>query len=260
MSGWLRWWKGAVGRLERGLAPRADVCLWCGGRSGRQAGGGEGRRLPVCARCAADVPWIADVVCGACGRAEACPDCARRNVSHVIANRAAVQYTPFMKEWISRYKYRGDERLAPLFEEMAAHAFGRLRETWDDSSVPTIVTFVPLSRRRLEERGFNQAERMAEGIASRYGAACVPLLLRVRHTEKQSYKSRRERLESLDRAFAADEAGAAAARGMMGEGGLRAVIVDDIYTTGSTLQECGAILKQALGADRVDVYGVTWAR
>ncbi|MCI3921335.1 ComF family protein [Paenibacillus sp. TRM 82003] len=259
---WLVWWNRTIAGVEGGLSPRGEACLWCGGR--RPAAAVNHRaampRLPICERCAADVPWITTIACAACGRAEACADCARRRASCVVANRAAVRYTPFMKEWISRYKYRGDERLAPLFEDMTGFAYEKLRELWTDTDIPTVVSCVPLSDRRLEERGFNQAERMARGLAARYGVTYMPLLVRVRHTEKQSYKSRRERLESLDNAFAANEQAISTFMGGEKERMVRVVLVDDVYTTGSTLQRCAEVLRQAVGADRVEVYGVTWAR
>jgi competence protein ComFC len=254
--GGIGWWQRWVRVMEGGLAPRADRCLWCDGRIERDASACCG----LCARCHSAVPWIENAACAACGRAETCPDCVRREVSYVLANRAAVRYTPFMKEVLARYKYRGSERLEPLFAEMAAYAYSKLCAGWSDANVRTVLTFVPLSDRRLEERGFNQAEAMANGIYRRWGIPVIPLLVRLRHTEKQSYKSRRERLESLDRAFAVSEEGITALEALLHTGPVRLVLVDDVYTTGSTLQQCGEVLVTAFGVDRVEVYGVTWAR
>lgn len=245
---------------EQGIGVRADRCLWCDGAIRRTAG-----PLPsICARCAAEVPWIEDVRCAVCGRGEACPDCVRRpaSASFIVANRAAVRYTPFMKEWLARYKYRGSERLEPLFTEMAAIAFDRLRAVWDEGAdVYIVVTYVPLSERRLEERGFNQAETMARGIGRRFGLPVVPLLNRSRHTEKQSYKSRRERLESLSNAFDVDEAEVDRLLEEVRGRSVRIVLTDDVYTTGSTLHTCGEVLHRRFrNAANVRVYGITWAR
>ncbi|TLS50566.1 ComF family protein [Paenibacillus antri] len=258
------WWGRLRGLLEGGLGAADDGCLWCGGV--RRGGGAATRLRRICGACAAEVPWIEQVQCAACGRGEPCPDCVRRETSFIVANRSAVQYTPFMKEWLARYKYRGSEKLAPMFGEMASYAYGKLRETWGDVArgvtVRTILTFVPLSERRLEERGFNQAETMARYVASRYRVPVVPVLVRTRHTEKQSYKSRRERLESLERAFALREDGALELQRLLAEGPLRVVVVDDVYTTGSTMQRCGEAIASAAadGAGALRVYGLTWAR
>lgn len=246
MGATLRWWERLLGAAESFLGPKREDCLWCGGLVRHRD-----RRLPeLCARCGAEVPWIHTVVCARCGRAEACPDCARLKVSYITANRAAVRYTPFMKELLARYKYRGAEHLAPLFAEMAAYAYANL-----GPAPRTVLTFVPLSQRRLEERGFNQAEGMARGVAKRYRLPVVSLLVRTRHTEKQSYKSRRERLDSLHGAFALDPDGAAKLRSLAPG---RLVIVDDVYTTGSTLQHCGEVIASEFPS--LDICGLTWAR
>lgn len=275
------WWSRLLGVFENSLGESGEQCIWCGrrrrGGNGQQERsgqkGGNGRkngavvRYPqevfdrLCEECWAGVPWIERAVCGVCGRAEACPDCARRKVSFLAASRSAVQYTPLMKEWLARYKYRGSERLGPLFAEMACFAYERLRASWSDAGMRTLLTYVPLSERRLEERGFNQAEAMARGVGRRFSLPVTPLLVRTRHTEKQSYKSRQERLSSLDRAFAVREDAAAKLRRLSSvHRPLRLVIVDDVYTTGSTLQHCGSVLTNAFGGDTVVIYGLTWAR
>lgn len=184
-----------------------------------------------------------------------------------MVNRSAVRYDPFMKELLARYKYRGSERLAPLFGEMIGNAYRLLRSELAAERrelLPTIVTYIPLSGRRLQERGFNQAARMAEVIARSERLALLPLLVRTRHTEKQSYKSRRERLDSLLGAFDTDEDGLRLMESRFAGGPCNIVIVDDVYTTGSTLYQGGEVLTDALresGRFRgLRVYGMTWAR
>jgi len=257
-GGWWGWLRGAA---EAGLRVSDDACLWCGGP---RRGADAARLERICAVCASSVPWIERVHCASCGRGEPCPDCPRRAVSYIAANRSAVQYTPFMKELLARYKYRGSEKLAPLFGEMAGFAYERLREVWEAEGrreAAVLLTFVPLSERRLEERGFNQAETMARAVGRKYRVPVVPLLKRTRHTEKQSYKSRRERLESLERAFAVREDGREELRRLLSGGLLRVVVVDDVYTTGSTMQHCGEVIASAApDAAPLRVYGLTWAR
>ncbi|HZG87383.1 ComF family protein [Paenibacillus sp.] len=271
MRGGNAWWSRLLDLLERGLGPGGDACLWCGAaRRGRPAFPPDASPSALramerlCGACASGIPWIARPLCPACGRAEACGDCARRAVSHIVANRAAVRYTPMMKEMLARYKYRGSERLAPLFGDMACAAYERLSsDAWRSETPPrarAALTFVPLSERRLEERGFNQAEAMAAYVGRRFRAPVLPLLSRTRHTEKQSYKTRRERLESLDRAFALRDDGAAELERLLRSGPVRLVIVDDVYTTGSTMQRCGATVAERFGSNGLSIYGLTWAR
>lgn len=152
---------------------------------------------------------------------------------------------------------------------------GRRRSSWSADA----VTFVPVSPSRLLERGFNQAEAMAAEVALRAKVPLCALLERTRDTEKQSMKSRGERLLNMKAAFRAS----ADAEGMMRAllvqsrylsrqrgplsvpsmpAPLRIILVDDIYTTGSTASACSAVLQQ-LGEKAccsIEVYSITWAR
>jgi len=258
---WTRW----LAAAESGLRLSEEGCLWCGSTRARNgvAGGGGARAPGLCPDCAARVPWIDRVRCETCGRAEVCPDCPRRAVSYLVANRSAVAYSPFMKDLLARYKYRGSEKLSPLIGEMACYAYKQLSALWPSKERCSLLTFVPLSERRLEERGFNQAEVMARFVGRRFRVPVAPLLVRTRHTEKQSYKSRRERLESLERAFALRPDAEASLRRYAAGGPVRLVIVDDVYTTGSTLQHCAWTIAESEEDNALHslrIYGLTWAR
>ncbi|WP_052487336.1 ComF family protein [Gordoniibacillus kamchatkensis] len=179
-----------------------------------------------------------------------------------MRNRSAVEYNEHMKAWLARYKYRGDEKLAELLAEMLLHAYRLHQVAVDDARAParTVLTFVPLSVARRLERGFNQAEQMARALGRRLDAPVLDLLRRNRHTEKQSLKTRGERLQDTRDLFSLHEAG----RRELGmwlsarhPQPVRLFVVDDVYTTGSTLNECAKAIRAA-GA--VDVYGLTLAR
>lgn len=245
---------GSAGSLLRESSPGA--CPVCA----RSARGASAATLGLCPACAAAIPWIVAVRCATCGRGESCPDCSRRTHAHFVQNRSAVRYDDAMRQLLARYKYRGDEALLALFARM-------LRKPYEaHASCPQLqggfdcITYVPLSAGRLEERGFNQAEQMASALGASVGVPVLPLLSRVRHTGKQSFKSRRERLDDLSGAFAVDARGMAQLAAMLPDAQRRrprVAVVDDVYTTGSTLNECAAVLESALDAD---VYGITWAR
>ncbi|WP_274362501.1 ComF family protein [Paenibacillus thermotolerans] len=178
-------------------------------------------------------------------------------------NRSAVRYDPLMKDWLALYKYRGAEKLEPLFAAMGSYAYRQLREelALDSSSAQTVISYIPLSERRLGERGFNQAERTAAAISAEHGLPLLSLLVRTRHTEKQSYKTRRERLESLEGAFAVAPEGLMRLKDYLVQGPVNIILADDVYTTGSTLHRCAAELLSSYGAgQRVKVYGITWFR
>lgn len=232
------------------LAVHSRACVCCGKKTSAHSESGA-----LCTECSSQIPWIRTVSCPICGRAGECPDCIRREQTHFVLHRSAVRYDATMKRWLARYKYRGDERLGPLFAEMAAYAFRMLlQESGEHALKSACLTYIPLSRERLEERGFNQSEQLARGLGGEFGLPVVPLLERRRHTQKQSFKTRRERLEDLKDAFhfSLHESFE------MKRFPYRSIIlVDDVYTTGSTLNECAGVIRSRLDAE---VYGLTWAR
>ncbi|MEB3102337.1 ComF family protein [Ferviditalea candida] len=236
--------------LESLPAVPSRACVCCG-----KTASGHTESGALCETCSSQIPWIRAVSCPVCGRAEECPDCVRREQSHLVLHRSAVRYNAAMKGWLARYKYRGDERLAPLFAEMAAHAFRMLlQEAGEHELRSACFTFIPLSRERFEERGFNQSEQLARRLGGIFGLPVVPMLERGRHTQKQSFKTRRERLLDLKGAFNFNLP-ESFERKHFPNGPI--ILVDDVYTTGSTLNECAAVIRSQLD---VEVYGLTWAR
>lgn len=248
--------------FHRLITPHSIRCRVCG-----MSADGGGRTIVLrhsvldgllCGACFGQIPWITDIHCPICGRGEACPDCVRRANRAFLLSRSAVRYDDTMKAWLGSYKYRGNEALEAVLAGMLQHAFRTLQKDAADCfgrERETILTFVPVTRTRLEERGFNQAER----LAYRLGEACripvVPLLERTRHTNKQSFKTRQERLGDLDGAFALSKQAAA----WTGRRGVSVVLMDDVYTTGTTMQQCAEVLRSGLGPD-CQVLGMTWSR
>lgn len=226
----------------------------------------------------AGIPWVRRIVCPVCGRGEYCPDCPRRAAAHFVCNRSAVRYDDMMRGWLALYKYRGQEHLEELFADMlmqplqtmakqlnaglpATNRRGRLLSR---ANAPALawdaITFVPVSRVRAEERGFNQAERLAEGVSARTGIPVADLLRRTRHTGKQSFKTRGERMDNTKDLFQADFAAIAELRGHAPSSRpLRLLLIDDIYTTGSTIEACSAALQKA-SPFPLRIYALTWAR
>jgi ComF family protein len=184
-----------------------------------------------------------------------------------------------MREWLGQYKYRGNERYAPLLGLMLDSAYLTLRKEKQNALVsrkPFIIPRpwsadllvpVPVSDSRLMERGFNQAERLANVLSRRRKVPQLPLLIRTHHTGKQSFKSRAERLTDMKHAFAGNPAITVQFADWLKrmrslDRPVRIIIVDDIYTTGSTIRACAEIIKQIVSDNgyRVEVYSLTWAR
>lgn len=226
-------------------------------------------RHMLCGRCIDSISWIREVKCDQCGRAVHCPDCERRNRPALVANRAAVQYDGQMKEWLAAYKFSGHERLLPIFSYMLDYALARLKEKVmaDSQTWNPIITYVPISDVRMQERGFNQAARLAEQLARNHRLPCLSMLIRTRHTSRQSHKSRIDRMKDLQGAFELAESLHAepfisdSFKKRLGKN-IKCevdsiVIVDDVYTTGSTIHECAEALSEYTS---LPIYGLTWAR
>jgi len=138
---------------------------------------------------------------------------------------------------------------------------------------PDAVTYVPVSNERLAERGFNQAERLATGLAAACRLPVVDLLQRRINTTKQSFKTRGERIETMKEAFSISPGVMDTLRDLyIGKAGnisarehscpLQLLLIDDIYTTGSTLDACGRVILNAAVIDDVpvEIYTLTLAR
>ena len=238
-----------------------------------------GMMLPsLCESCSSQVPWIVIPNCLRCGRAEACADCARAaEKSRAFAlNRSAVVYNAVIREWLSKYKYGGEQRWTEPFSLMLEQAYRRMavelskfnRIKWSAD----LITWVPVSEQRLEERGFNQAEELARHLSKRLGLPAYDLLTRHVHTDKQSFKSRAERLHNLDGAFSLlpnlnpgafkkwDSIGSGKRPG--GSFPISLLLIDDIYTTGTTASVCADILKklESVIERPVIIYSLTLTR
>ncbi len=244
-------------RISQWFAGKQQTCPMCGQRCGDASPHLIPVRHPqprhllraLCHTCLSDIPWITHPLCRVCGRAETCVDCARRKVRHYETCRCAVRYDDRMRDWLARYKYRGNERLAPILAAMLAYVYeSRFANLSFDA-----ITSVPLSSIRLQERGFNQAERLASHLTEWYGIPYIPLLRRTRHTEKQSLKSRRNRVIDMRGIF---ESRNELVHSASFSGNF--LLLDDVYTTGSTIDECARIIRVA--HPDVRVYGLAWAR
>lgn len=155
-------------------------------------------------------------------------------------------YTGNIRSAIKQYKFYGQSRYSKIFVEMMYKYLKNLNlhKEFD------LVTMIPLSRKRLRERGYNQTELLAKPLAEKLGiefnGSCV---FKKRNNKVQSYaKSAAERRLNVKDAYIADFSKIK---------GKNILLIDDVYTTGSTMQECARELKSK-GAE--NVLGITLAK
>lgn len=192
---------------------------------------------PLCQVCG--IPFVG------IGTDHLCGDCLKNPPSFDVA-RAGFVYEGHCRELIHAFKYQNKTHLR---RPLALLARERLTE-FVASRCPDLIVPVPLHRKRLRSRGFNQAVLLGELLAYEWR---LPLerqvLQRVRWTKPQINLSADDRRENVKGAFAVADSVAVA--------GKRVLILDDVLTTGSTVEECSRMLKRA-GA--VDVAVITVAR
>lgn len=201
----------------------------------------------LCESCLSKLDRIEGETCRICGRpfskmadsykkGEICLDCLRweerdewRGV--LTQNISLFIYNEFLKEIIARYKYRGDYELVKIF----VPEFKKTLQTIDyDWLVP-----IPLSEKRLYERGFNQSEALLREAREEY-----KLFLQRIHSEKQAKKSRLERIQSPN-VFTLNHSRFTEEQHSNKITGKTILLIDDIYTTGTTLRQAATVLRQA---------------
>jgi competence protein ComFC len=208
----------------------------------------------LCQSCTAKLELIKGDICRICGRSfslfpeqyrqgDSCYDCIRWEEDEEWAgvlqqNRSLYVYNDFLKEVIAKMKYRSDAELIKAF-------YPNARSKFNSISRKSLLVPIPLSEERHYERGFNQAEIFAKSLTIN-----VQLLLkRVTHEEKQSKKTRKDRMAKKNNPFLVTNEDCVINKSI--------ILIDDVYTTGSTLRYAAKVLKDA-GA--VQVSSITLAR
>lgn len=203
----------------------------------------------VCATCAAQLDWVKPPHCTTCGHPfygvvegeRMCPHCEGLDPAY-REGRTAVLFKGPVRSLVIELKYhRGLHVVADMAEifRRAPHVLELARGA--------VLVPVPLHPRKARERGYNQAQLLAEALARAAGggARVEPLLRRAADTVTQTAFDRRTRLANLKNAFAL-------VRGAALNPALHHILVDDVFTTGATLNSCARTLRRA-GCLNLDV-------
>lgn len=205
----------------------------------------DGRSL--CDTCDADLPRLVEPFCKHCGEgfpgeiegSFSCPNCSKIQFAFDFARPATFRDERTLG-MIHRLKYSRHLYLAAELGRIATEAFSdprlatALQHQW-----PLVP--VPLHRKRLQHRHFNQAGEIARVIGQHTGLPLLHALRRIRTTGHQTALTRSQRLENLRGAFSITPQGSQWISGKP----TGAILVDDVLTTGSTVNECAKVLRKA---------------
>lgn len=206
----------------------------------------------VCRQCQDKPEYVKEPVCKKCGkpiedeRREYCYDCSR-NTCRYEQGKALWIYKGEVKDSLYRFKYHNRQEYAKYYGAELVRAY----EEWIRRCGIQAIVPIPLSRNRMRQRGFNQAELIAEEVGRRMELPVHrDLLLRIRDTKAQKALNDEERKNNLKRAF----------KTKTNKVQLNHILlIDDIYTTGSTMNEAALELKRA-GAEQIYCLSISIGR
>jgi ComF family protein len=216
--------------------PRCHLC----GRFLYSAGGALHPKH-LCSECRAALAPVTHPLCSVCGNPfpasagqdHLCENCLRSNPWYDLV-RAPYLYSGPLMEALKRFKYKSETHLVSTFGPLlASFAGGYISHPKGILTIP-----VPLHRRRLRERGFNQSLLLARAVSEHLGSRLDYLsLVRRKYTAPQTGLSKEKRKRNVKDAFL-----------LVNPGGVKGgviLLVDDVFTTGHTLNECARTLKRS---------------
>lgn len=206
-----------------------------------------------CEACLEELPWIRSPHCPRCGRPfvnspsspdHLCGDCLLSSSPFDTA-RSATLHSGVVRDGIHQLKFGGQLHWLPSLVALLAKTLNE-----GDWLERDLVLPVPLHLRRLQQRGFNQAGLLAKGLANWFGLPLsFDVLVRKMWTEPQTRLNREARLKNVKDAFEVVHPQFLKGR--------KILLIDDVFTTGTTLGECAKTLKTA-GA--LEVHALTVSR
>ena len=190
----------------------------------------------LCTQCLGKLKLLTPPWCMKCGKKitgqkEYCLDCVRKEHEY-IRGRALYEYESAALS-IYRFKYGGRQEYASFYGEQVAEYLGDfVRSIRPDALIP-----IPLHKKRKRTRGYNQAELLAQAIGDGLGVPVYnDFLVRVKNTVPLKYENPEERQNNLKKAFNIRQNDVKLEK---------VILIDDIYTTGSTIDEAARTLKTA---------------
>lgn len=227
------------------IYPKGIYCVLCGSVIDRT------RKYELCDNCIEKFLWITNNNCQKCGKilvqdyiGDFCPDCLERE-HYFDRGFTCATYSLYERNLILEYKKRDKSYIGRILGEILYD-----RIVIENLSVDVIIE-VPIHFKKLKSRGYNQAEIMTRDLAQRLGLPYKPRVIkRKRETVSMKKLGVWERIANMTDAFEVEM------RNVNWVKGKNVLLVDDIYTTGATVDMCSKALKDA-GAETV--YVLTFA-
>ncbi|MFB6181636.1 MAG: ComF family protein [Candidatus Magasanikbacteria bacterium] len=203
----------------------------------------EGRH--ICKNCIQELDKDGVLICPDCkqesGEGELCDDCS----SSIDKQTSFLNYKEDkIKKIIRKFKY---EYVTGVLDPIKPEIRDFLQKRKDIFPEESKVVPIPLHKKKRADRGFNQAKLIGEIVSNELDLQQINALKRVENTKKQADLKKEERLENVKGVFDVE-------KDIKGP----VILVDDVFTTGATLQECASVLKSE--ADVEHVVGFTLAR
>lgn len=219
--------------------PRQVKCVTCGD---------EVDKFGICENCVKFLTLIPLPTCDICsgesfGKGKVCFECKGKHFSFV-KNYSIFSYVEEVKDKIINFKQNGNKAIGEMFAYFIADKYEKIFKEIDID----IIIPVPISEARLKSRKFNQSEVLCSQI-SEQNKINKTILIRIKDTPHQTGLNKINREENLKNSFELTDKKIVK--------GKTVLIVDDIYTTGTTLNACAKVLKDG-GAKKV--YTLTLAR
>ena len=192
----------------------------------------DNTKLCVCGKCAVSVKKIPSEHCPVCGSVtelgdSVCWSCSNNKIPFK-SHRSVYVYRDKAKRAVINLKFRGKRHYADTMGQLMS-VYAPKSGSFD------VVTFVPMTRKAVRKRRYNQAELLAGKIAEIIGKECKPCLKKIKETKEQSRLGFKKRLKNVAGAFV----------GLENVSGMKVLLVDDVYTTGSTMTAAAKALKNA---------------
>lgn len=199
----------------------------------------------LCEECSQKLEYFEEHVCMKCGKAvkpeeEYCFDCKKK--VHYFTQGAALFSYEYIRRSLYKFKYSGRREYAAFYGRQMAYRMEEKRNLWK----PEALIPVPIHKRKLKKRGYNQAELIAKKLSEHWNIPVISnLVVRCKNTKPMKEIVGTDRQNNLKKAF------------KLGVNDVKLntiIIIDDIYTTGSTID---AVAKICLEAGISNIYFLT---